>query len=70
MGNKRIKSHQLGVHLRSVRRAITSQELADYLGVSTRTISSWIASGKLEFSGDLEHDIGLLLSLRATSTGH
>lgn len=58
------KRHQLGVHLRSVRRTITTQELADAYGVSTRTIRTWFSTGKLAFTGDLWMDLKMLETLR------
>ncbi len=61
---KKPRSHSLGVHLRTVRRTITTQELVDYLGVSPRTLRNWIANGKLAFTDDLEQDIKMLLDLR------
>jgi DNA-binding transcriptional regulator YiaG len=58
------KRHQLGVHLRSVRRTITTQELADAYGVSTRTIKTWFSTGKLVFTGNLFEDLKMLETLR------
>lgn len=66
---RRIRSNQLGVHLRTARRIITTQELVDYFGISPRTLRNWLASGKLAFTGNLEDDMEMLLRLRS-GQGH
>lgn len=68
MGQRVPGTHQLGVHLRTVRRVITTQELADYLGITPRTLRTWMASGKLVFTGNLEEDMLLLQSLKRGRT--